>query len=96
MVVSAAKRDINGEVSQHRDDGDDYDVQDVPKSPKNVRRLAFTFVAIAFAFTMGTFILDLAGVLLTKKKIHDESKGAASLGFGPAVRIYRLSSVPFS
>ncbi|OCB90172.1 hypothetical protein A7U60_g2633 [Sanghuangporus baumii] len=50
---------------------------------RNCRRV-FICVLIAMIFTGIVFVLDVAGVVLTKDTVHDKSKGLANLDFGPA------------
>ncbi|KAL5524441.1 hypothetical protein ACEPAF_9581 [Sanghuangporus sanghuang] len=82
-MIGAAKSDrvIRYRDSEYR--GKDSYHDPLYRRVRNCRRV-FICVLIAMIFTGIVFVLDVAGVVLTKDTVHDKSKGLANLDFGPA------------
>ena len=93
-LVGAAKSDrVNRDRERHHREKDSY-YDPLYKRARLCRRI-FLCVLVALIFTGIVFVLDVAGVVLTKDTIHDKSKGIAKLEFGPAVRIFMdVISIP--
>ncbi|KAL5519936.1 hypothetical protein ACEPAG_1596 [Sanghuangporus baumii] len=82
-MIGAAKSD---RVIRYRDG--QYREKDSYYNPlyrrTRICRRVFICVLIAMIFTGIVFVLDVAGVVLTKDTVHKKSKGMANLDFGPA------------
>ncbi|KAL5482540.1 hypothetical protein ACEPAI_9134 [Sanghuangporus weigelae] len=82
-MIGAAKSD---RVVRYRDG--QYREKDSYYNPlyrrARICRRVFICVLIAMIFTGIVFVLDVAGVVLTKDTVHNKSKGMANLDFGPA------------
>ena len=86
-LVGAAKSDrVDRDRERHHREKDSY-YDPLYKRARLCRRI-FLCVLVALIFTGIVFVLDVAGVVLTKDTIHDKSKGIAKLEFGPAVSIF--------
>ncbi|KAL5501690.1 hypothetical protein ACEPAH_8950 [Sanghuangporus vaninii] len=77
-MIGAAKSD---RVIRYREKGT---YQDPLYRRARICRRVFICVLIAMIFTGIVFVLDVAGVVLTKDTVHNKSKGMATLDFGPA------------
>lgn len=69
------------------------DEQDLSAGRRKLRGIVALAIFISLFFLLIVFFIDVVGLLVTKNKVHDKSKGDANLKFGPAVSDFEFTQL---